>query len=81
MYVPNWCFLHNIFDYLIRYCLFVICLHFVLYFLIRAPIAYQRIGTKLLLGIMFKNEIIMLTVAWRSITAGVRAAIIFYIYQ
>ena len=47
-------FLH-IFDYPIRYCIFVISLHLVLYFLsYRAPNSYQRLGTKLLLVIMFK---------------------------
>ena len=59
MYVPNQCVIHNIFDYPIRYCIFVISLHLVLYFHIGHQIAsYQRLGTKLRLVIMFKNEII-----------------------
>ena len=63
MCVPNQCFLHNIFDYTIRYCIFDISLHFVLYFL-KAPNSYQ---TKLLLGNVFKNEIIVLTAAVYSL--------------
>ena len=61
-------FLRNIFYYPIRYGIFAISLHFVLYFLIaRARNSYQRLGTKLLLGIMFKNEIIVLTDAVYSL--------------
>ena len=67
MYVPNQCSLLNIFDYPIRYCFFPSSLHFVLYFFTGAPIAYQRLGTKLVLGIMFKNEILVLTGAVYSL--------------
>ena len=43
MYVPNQCFLHNIFDYRIRYFIFVISLHLVLYFLIGHQIATKDV--------------------------------------
>ena len=59
---------YRIFDYPIRYCIFVTSLHLVLYFLsYRAPNSYQRLGIKLLLGIMFKNEITVLTAAVYSL--------------
>ena len=63
MYLTTCVFLYIIyFDYPTRWCIFVISLHFVPYFLM-APRATKDWGTKLFLGIMFKNKIIVLTTA------------------
>ena len=55
--------------------MYLICVFYIIYFIIQLgtvffyffAFSYQRLGTKLLLGIMFKNEIIVLTVAVYSL--------------
>ena len=53
MYAPNQCVFYIIyFDYPMKVFLSFLC---ILFYIARTPIAYQRLGSKLLLGIMFKN--------------------------